>query len=143
MKRLLTLLLVLFSVVLLASVVSADGGGSRNSYFIGLWEGVDTNDGSRRTVSISDNDRDGVFELIQYDTFWTLCGDDKAIASGTGTVDANGILNWSGTLTCITTGTTISFSVDYSPVRHSDILVEQPVGIPLLPGNLHRVSTSK
>ncbi len=144
MKRLLTLLLVLFSVVLLASIVSADGGGGgRNAYFIGLWEGVDPNDGSRRTVSISDNDRDGVFELIQYDTFWTLCGHGLAIATGTATVGANGVLNWSGTLKCDPSDPGFPFSVDYSPVRHSDVLLEQPVGIPLLPDNLHRVSTSK
>ena len=85
--RLFTLLLVLLSVVLLASIVSADEGSKgRNAYFVGLWEGVDPNDGSRRTVSISDNDRDGVYELIQYDTFWTLCGDDRAVATGTATV---------------------------------------------------------
>lgn len=142
MKRLFIFLSVVVSIILFVSMASADDAGARNdSFFIGLWEGVDPNDGSRRTVSISDNDRNGVFELTQYDTFWSLCGDDRGVAEGTATVGPDGTLNWEGTITCFTDGTGASFSVDYVPVRHSDILIESPVGLPLLPDKLHRVST--
>ncbi len=145
MKRLLALMLVLLSVTLLVSIASAnDGNKGRKSYFIGLWEGVDPNDGSRRTISISDNDGDGVFDLTQYDTFWTLCGSDRGISKGTGTIGPDGILSWAGTLECLETGAVVAFEVDYEPVRLSGILVEQiTVGPPLEPALLHRVSTNQ
>ncbi len=122
-------------------VNAASSGGGNETYFIGLWEGVDLNDGSRRTVSISDNDRDGVYDLAQYDTFWTLCGDDRGVTAGSATLGSDGLLHFQGTLTCLSNGTTVPFTVDYQAVRHSDILVEIPVGVPLSPDTLHRIST--
>ena len=139
MKRLFVVLFVLLSAVFLVSMVSADSGS--RAYFVGLWEGVDPNDGSRRTVSISDNDRDGVYDLSQYDTFWTLCGDDRGVTAGSATLGADGLLHFSGTLTCLSTGTVVPFTVDYEPVRHSNTLVEIPVGVPLAPDTLHRISS--
>lgn len=140
MKRFSIIVIVLLAAVFLVSMVSADSGGSAR-YFVGLWEGVDPNDGSRRTVSISDNDRDGVYDVAQYDTFWTLCGDDRGLAIGTAVVGSGGVLNFTGSLTCLTSGTTVPFNVDYEAVRHSDILVEIPLGVPLEPATLHRTST--
>jgi hypothetical protein len=139
MKRFLIFGLVGLAALFLVAMVSADS--SSHKYFIGLWEGVDPNDGSRRTVSISDNDQDGVFDLVQYDTYWTLCGDDRGVTDGTATLGANGLLQFSGTLTCLSTGTTVPFSVDYQAFRKADILVEIPVGVPLSPDTLHRVSS--
>jgi hypothetical protein len=121
-------------------MVSADSGGSGN-YFVGLWEGVDVNDGSRRTVSISDNDRDSVFELSQYDTFWSLCGDDRGVTAGSATLGADGRLHFVGTLTCLSTAQTVPFTVDYQAFRFSDTLLEIPLGVPLQPDTLHRVSS--
>lgn len=142
MKRYFVFLLVIVLAILFVSMVNAAGnGGGNDSYFIGLWEGVDLNDGSRRTVSISDNDRDGVYDLAQYDTFWTLCGDDRGVTAGSATLGSDGLLHFQGTLTCLSSGLTVPFTVDYQAVRHSDILVEIPVGVPLSPDTLHRVST--
>ncbi len=147
MKRLIALLLVLLSFIMLVTAASAGDGSDDdekdNAYFVGLWEGVDPNDGSRRMISISDNDGDGVFELVQYDTFWTLCGNDiRGIAQGSGTVNNTGNLEWAGTLTCFDDPMKqVDFRVDYEPVEQSDILVERAVGLPLAPDILHRVST--
>lgn len=141
MKRFSIIILVLLSAVFLVSMASADGGGSHPNY-VGLWEGVDPNDGSRRTISISDNDRDGVYDLLQYDTYWSLCGDDSAVTAGTATLGNDGILHFQGSLTCRSTGATIpSFAVDYELVRFSNTLIETPVGVPLAPATLHQVST--
>lgn len=139
MKRFSVLVVLALASIFLVSMVSADGGGSGN-YFVGLWEGVDPNDGSRRTVSVSDNDRDGVYDVYQYDTFWSLCGDDKGVTAGSATV-SSGVLHFEGTLTCLTTGTTVPFSVDYEAYRFSDTLVEIPIGVPLSPATLHRTSS--
>jgi hypothetical protein len=89
MRRYFVFLLVIASAILFVSMVNAAGGGGNDSYFIGLWEGVDLNDGSRRTVSVSDNDRDGVYDLSQYDTFWTLCGDDRGVTAGSATLGSD------------------------------------------------------
>ena len=140
MKRFLLITLVLLSGIFLVSIVSADGGSNPN--FVGLWEGVDPNDGSRRTVSISDNDRDGVYDLQQYDTFWSLCGDDSGVVSGSATLGSDGILHFQGSLTCRSNGVTIpSFAVDYDLVQFSNTLVEIPLGIPLAPATLHQTSS--
>ena len=137
MKRFLLITLVLLSGIFLVSLVSADGGSNPN--FVGLWEGVDPNDGSRRTVSITDNDRDGVYDVQQYDTFWSLCGDDSGVVSGSATLDGD-ILHFEGSLTCRSGATIPSFGVDYELVRFSNTLVEIPVGVPLAPATLHQTS---
>jgi hypothetical protein len=143
MKRFSIIILVLLSAIFLVSMVSADGGGGgSHQNFVGLWEGVDPNDGSRRTVSISDNDRDGVYDVFQFDTYWSLCGDDSAVTTGSATLGNDGILHFQGSLTCRSTGASIpSFAVDYQLVRPSNTLIESPIGVPLAPATLHQVST--
>lgn len=140
MKRFSIFMIVALAAIFLVSIVSADSGGS-GSYFVGLWEGVDPNDGSRRTISVSDNDRDGVFDVWHYDTFWSLCGDDRGVTAGSATVSAGGVLHYEGTLTCLSTGTQVPFMVDYEAFRFSDTLVEIPIGVPLAPATLHRTSS--
>ncbi len=140
MKRFSIIVLVFVGAIFLASLVSADEGSNPN--FVGLWEGVDPNDGSRRTVSISDNDRDGVYDLLQYDTYWSLCGDDSAVTTGAATLGSDGILHFQGSLTCRSTGATIpSFAVDYELVPFSNTLKEIPIGVPLTPATLHQTSS--
>ena len=39
--------------------------------FIGLWEGVDPNDGGHQILSITDNE-DGTLELLLHDTTYSL-----------------------------------------------------------------------
>jgi hypothetical protein len=142
MKRFSIIVLVLLAAVFLVSMVSADGG-STNAYFTGLWEGIDVNDGSLRTISISDNNRDGYYDVLLYDTYWSLCGDERGAYNGFGTVGSNGKLFVQGTLFCLSSGTSVSLSVSYDPIRFSDTLIENPGNEFLEPGTLHRISSSR
>ena len=139
MKRISIIVLILLTAVSLASLVSADGDNS-NGYFIGLWEGMDINDGSLRTISITDNERDGVYAVSIYDTYWSLCGENRGAYHGTGTVGSDGWLHVNGTLNCHPSGTSTSLAIAYRPVRFSDTLIEEPGNEFLESGNLHRIS---
>ena len=50
---------------------SASAVGKR--FFIGLWEGIDIEDGSALLLSISDTDGDGILEVRATDTFFSNC----------------------------------------------------------------------
>lgn len=64
----------------------------RESAFIGLWEGVDPQDGGIQLRSITRNE-DGTFSLIGRDTYLSTCGGtERGVITGTGTVE-NGV--WS------------------------------------------------
>ncbi|GJM41192.1 MAG: hypothetical protein DHS20C20_14740 [Ardenticatenaceae bacterium] len=139
MKRLSIIVLVLLSAVFLVSMVSADGNGGAN--FVGLWQGVDVNDGSLRTISISDNDRDGYFEVLLHDEYWSLCGDGRGAYNGFGSINSEGKLFVQGTLFCSPSGTATNLSVTYDFVRFSDTLIEDPGNEFLEPGTLHRISS--
>lgn len=140
MKRFSVIVLVLLGAIFLVSMVSADGG-STTTPFVGLWQGIDVNDGSLRTISISDNDRDGFYDVLLHDSYWSLCGDERGAYNGFGTVGSDGKLHVQGTLFCLPSGTSASLSVDYDLIRFSDTLIEDPVSAFLEPGTLHRVSS--
>ncbi|HKH20103.1 MAG TPA: hypothetical protein VKB53_04235 [Gammaproteobacteria bacterium] len=71
--------------------------------FVGLWEGVDPNDGGHQILSIADNG-DGTVKLLLHDTTFTLCPTDEGVSEGTGIVQSNDDLKSADfTLTCLAT----------------------------------------
>ncbi|MEJ2085351.1 MAG: hypothetical protein P8Y44_06700 [Acidobacteriota bacterium] len=108
--------------------------------FLGLWEGVDVNDGSKRTISITDHENDGVFEVASRDTFWTLCNGDRGLEIASGVVDDEGILVTEGVVNCFDDPTQLPIQQTYEYSRRSDTLVATPLGTGLIPITLHRVS---
>ena len=113
-----------------------------NRFFIGLWEGIDPVDGSNVRVSISNIDRDGVFEIVWSETFFTLCDGEPGVVTGTGTVGEDGILRGNEVLTCLTTGETLNSEGVYEPVKKDEILVNiSPTNPELPPIILHQVSS--
>lgn len=108
--------------------------------FLGLWEGVDVNDGSKRTISITDHEGDGVFEVASRDTFWTLCDGDRGLEIASGAVDDDGVLVTEGIVTCFDDPVQLPIRQTYEYSRRSDTLVATPVGTGLIPITLHRMS---
>ena len=133
-----TAFLAAVSLALLAA--TADGGRKAPRRFLGLWEGVDVNDGSRRTISITDRNRDGVLEVAARDTFWTLCDGDRGLELATGGVRNDGVLATQGVVTCFEDGTEIDVMQTYELSRRDRTLLATAVGTGLLPATLHRVS---
>jgi len=108
--------------------------------FLGLWEGVDVNDGSKRTISITDHESDGFFEVASRDTFWTLCNGDRGLEVASGVVDDEGILVTEGVVTCFGDPAQLPVQQTYEYSRRTDTLVATAVGTGLIPITLHRVS---
>ena len=128
------------AVVLSVSAGSLDRAPAANRHFLGLWEGVDVNDGSKRTVSITDHDDDGIFEVDSRDSFWTLCEGDRGLERATGGVRPDGVLETDGLVTCFSNGITVPVDQTYEYSRREDTLFATPGGTPLMPVTLHRVS---
>jgi hypothetical protein len=129
--------------ILVAAVVTLGAGPSQtqssNRHFLGLWGGVDINDGSQRTVSITDRDGDGVLEAASRDTYWTLCDGDRGLELATGVVGADNVLTTTGLVTCFNGAPGVAVQQTYEFSRREDTLFATPHGTTLLPITLHRM----
>jgi hypothetical protein len=130
---------VLAALMLALGAVPASSQSAQRQ-FLGLWEGVDLNDGSKRTVSITDRDGDGTFEVASRDTFWTLCDGDRGLELAEGGVRADGVLETDGLVTCFDGAPQLPVQQTYEYSRREDTLLATPHGTPLVPITLHRVS---
>ena len=126
MKRLIKPVVVLAA--LLCVLTPGAHGSPNGKRFIGLWEGVDLNDGAKRTISITDNDGDGVLEVAARDTFWTLCNGDRGLEQSTGTVHEDGVLRVKGVVRCFEDGKEISLEHHFTYSRRQDTIMESTVG---------------
>ena len=125
--------------VVAAESADLEKRGGQDKRFLGLWEGVDPNDGSRRTISITDNDDDGELEVAARDTFWSLCDGDRGIELATGTI-VDGVLVTLGTVQCFDTGVKITIEKTYELNKKQNTLLATPLGTGLVAPTLHRVS---
>lgn len=135
------MLAVLLIAPLAVVTLGASGARTKSSrQFLGLWEGVDVNDGSKRTVSITDRDRDGILEVASRDTYWSLCDGDRGLELATGGV-IQGVLTTEGELTCFDDRVPLPIQQTYELSPRDDTLYATPVGTGLVPVTLHRVSS--
>ena len=83
MKRFLIIIIVVSAMaalsVILTQTANSNGGyqsngAVRSQFFIGLWGGVDPDDGSEVLVSIFENNDDGKLELLWHESRWFNCG---------------------------------------------------------------------
>ena len=78
----------------------------REISIVGLWEGIDPDDGANQLRSITRNEN-GTFSLTGSSTYLSLCGGtDRAVIIGTEVVE-NGVLKAKSALTCFNDGRTI------------------------------------
>ena len=100
MKILFTALILLGALALHTSAASSNNGNSGHR-FIGLWEGIDSDDGSSQQVMISGG-TDGVFDLLWRESYWTVCEGRRAILKGLGELDPDNrnTLVFEMTITC-------------------------------------------
>jgi hypothetical protein len=132
--------LIIILTALITTVGVGTANGQANRHFLGLWEGVDINDGSKRTISITDLDGDGTFEVMSRDSFWTLCDGDRGLEWATGGVRRDGVLETDGFVTCFDDAPPLPIRQTYEFVRREDTLVATPHVTTLVPIVLHRVS---
>lgn len=128
MKKLIIMLAVLS--MLAISVISRAQTGDANS-FIGLWEGINPEDGSDDILSITDNGN-GTFKLLLYSTYFTLCDGRRGIIQGTGKASTEQSLEADDlTLTCFETGDIKPLPLTF--IRNSDGTLREASAMPVSP----------
>jgi hypothetical protein len=92
---------------------------------IGLWEGIDFDDGASHLRSIRRNE-DGTYSVSGNATYFMLCGGtDRGLIDGTGVVE-NGVLKTKVSLTCFNDGRIIEgLESQYSLDRKNGTLTDQ------------------
>ncbi len=90
---------------------------AKGKFFIGFWEGIDPLDGSTAQLSIIDNDRDGVFDIIDRESFFTTCftaqnTKGRGVLIGTGTLVEQGVIEFVAELTCFDDDNQIGPEID-------------------------------
>ncbi len=73
-------------------------GNQRKIPFIGLWEGIDPDDGANQLRSIT-LDENGTYSLTGSSTYFSLCNGTRGVLIGTGEIQGR-LLELNGKLTC-------------------------------------------
>lgn len=118
---------------------SADGSRTRAADFIGLWEGVDEDDGSLAQRAIT-CEEDRTCRVLGAEQFFSSCDEHggRGVITGVGTL-AEGVIEVPElTLTC-PDGTRVVLQAIYSLDRRNGTLLEDTEGAPLTQ-ILHRLS---
>ena len=118
----------LFCIAALAVPAGTAAAQERRATLAGLWQGIDAADGSLRTLSISGPDRDGLYEVNAYDTYWSICDGDRAVSTATGKISAK-VLRTSGILRCAD-GRETAIETEFRPERfiQEGVLIEIVIG---------------
>ena len=109
-------LFVLSLLLFFSGIGGAEVTTSSKTFLNGLWQGIDTQDGSETLISISENDEKLNIRLT--DTFFSVCVSSYGLSSSPGLVDGpatfhNGTLSWQYSFKC------------YNPATNSLEEVEQ------------------
>lgn len=94
--------------ILAVGVLAAPQPPQFGRNFVGYWQGVDVLDGSTVHVSLSDIEGDGVLELRQQESFYTICfnqgpgfSQGRGFISGSGRATTRQVLTLDTRLTCV------------------------------------------
>ncbi len=103
---------------------------SADALMIGLWQGVDSVDGSLRTIAITDRNGDRSLEVLANDTYWSICEGPGGLETVTGAVGDDGVLRTSGQIVCHS-GKVLEVRTNFSRIDTGpDILLEEVVDQP-------------
>jgi hypothetical protein len=118
---------------------SADGPRTRAADFIGLWAGVDLDDGSFAQRAIT-CDRDWTCQVLGSDQFFSFCPDSegRGLLEGVGEIEEGALDLPEFTLTCAD-GTRVGFRTIFSLDRRNGTLIEDTDGPPAT-FTFHRLS---
>lgn len=137
MKRWLTAFLVVFSLIL---VPTAQAGGLFNKLiFVGLWQGIDSSDGSKAERSITLNN-DGTFNIIGQEPYTNGCGGERGMITGTGVLMDGIMISDDFTLTCFNGNGPFNVPATYKLNFLNGTLIEDFPDSVFGPMILHKIS---
>ena len=85
--------MVLASTVMTILSVNTYGASPNLSRFVGLWEGIDSSDGSVATLEITKNE-DRSVDLLVSDPHWSRCESGRGMGKGTGVATSKNTLSF-------------------------------------------------
>lgn len=139
MKNMLIMIVTLF---VLGVSLTSHAGSERTERFVGLWEGVDPEDGALQVLSVTDNN-DGTVKLLLYATFWTRCDGERGIAQATAKVSEDQSLKSDDyVITCFKTDETVDIEVEVITLtlNSDETLTEDRSALDAPSVTYHRVS---
>lgn len=143
MKHVIIMLFVVLSIIL-GSSANADSF-DRGFRFIGLWQGVDPDDGSEVQRSITLN-HDGDFSILGYESYYTGCVGRRGVVTATGTFTRGKLVAEDFTLSCFPRNEEdyppgpFSVPVEYTYNLLNGTLLETYLNGDFIPEILHKIS---
>ena len=138
-KSIIVLMLLIIMIMFSSVACTNQGGKTRVAQFSGLWEGVDTGDGSLTQRQITCT-KDGSCLILGADSLFSFCDTNQGILRGQGSIDGD-VLNVPGfTLTCIKDNKEVSVDTTFSLDRHNLTLLEQTVEPSISPITFNKIS---
>lgn len=137
MIRFYTIPIVVISIILTSSVYA--DGLLEKLYFVGLWQGVDYNDGSEAQRSITLN-RDGTFTIIGQEPYTIGCQGERGMVTGTGVLKDGVIISDDFALICFNGYGPFYVQATYKPDKLNGTLIEDMPDSVFSPASLHRIS---
>jgi hypothetical protein len=137
MRRLFIISIVVFSIILASSVQA--GGIFQKLHFVGLWEGIDNNDGSEAQRAITLN-RDGTFNIIGQEPYTSGCMGERGMVTGTGVFEGGVIISEDFTLFCFNGFGPYTDRATYTPDKLNGTLIEDFPDSNFGPTSLHKIS---
>jgi len=139
MKSLFTIsLVVMFSIII--PLTAQAGGIFEKLYFVGLWEGIDDNDGSeaQRSITLKSN---GKFKIIGQETNIIGCN-GRGMLTGTGVLEDEIIIVNNFKITCYDNPPSgpFFFKGTYKRNKRNGTLIEETPDDDFLPMTLHKIS---
>ena len=114
---------------------------TKKLYFIGLWEGIDGNDGSEAQRSITLNN-DGTFSIIGQEPITSGCLGERGYVTGTGVLQDGVIVSYDFALFCYNgEGPFVNMYATYTADKLNRTLIEDfPNAVQFEPMIMHKIS---
>ncbi len=141
-QSVLLLLLLIFTIMFSSIACTNQEGKTRVSQFSGLWEGIDTGDGSLTQRQITCAQDDSCL-VLGADSLFSFCETNQGILRGQGFIEGDILKVPDFTLTCIQDNQQVSVDTSFSFEPDNRTILEETVEPSISPIRFHKVSRAR
>ena len=138
-KSVILLIFLILTITFSSIACTNQEGNPKVSQFIGLWEGIDTGDGSLTQRQIT-RTPDGSFMILGADSLFSFCKTNQGILRGQGSIEEGVLKVPEFTLTCFKDNKEVSVDTTFSFDPQNRTLLEKTVEPTISPITFHRIS---